>query len=247
MNTRIGIKNSVVADATAGQSCPPSPMMKGMKGGMVCAWPEVSSTAKAYSFQAKIRQKIAVAAMPVVACGSTTVPAFVQQSAGAALLARSEDWDWALVRLADVPRSLTDAILATEDRDFYRHAGVSVRRILGAMAANLRGASKQGGSTLTQQLARAIFLSPRKTISRKINEAFVAFEIERRYSKDQILTMYANEIYLGHGNYGVEAACRYYFGKSVKDVTLAEAALLVSNAWRYASASPGAAWACLQR
>ena len=96
----------------------------------------------------------------------------------------------------------------------------------------------QGGSTLTQQLARAIFLSPRKTLSRKINEALVAFEIERRYSKDQILTMYANEIYLGHGNYGFEAASRYYFGKSVKNLTLAEAALLAGIIQRPEDQSP---------
>ena len=101
-----------------------------------------------------------------------------------------------------------------------------------------QGGYAQGGSTVTQQLARAIFLTPQKTISRKVNEALVAFEIERRYSKDQILTMYANEIYLGHGNYGVEAACRYYFGKSVKDVTLAEAALLAGIVQRPEDQSP---------
>ena len=96
------------------------------------------------------------------------------------------------------------------------HGGVDLPRTFAALVTNVQpGGYAQGGSTLTQQLARAIFLSPDKTLSRKINEALVAFEIERRYSKDQILTMYANEIYLGHGNYGVEAACRYYFGKSV--------------------------------
>ena len=102
----------------------------------------------------------------------------------------------------------------------------AIREALKRLAAAGLVEVRQGGSTLTQQLARAIFLSPRKTLSRKVNEALVAFEIERRYSKDQILTMYANEIYLGHGNYGVEAACRYYFGKSVKDVTLPEAAVV---------------------
>ena len=123
-----------------------------------------------------------------------------------------------------------NAIVATEDKNFFQHGGIDVRRTVSALVANLQqGGYAQGGSTLTQQLARAIFLSPQKTISRKVNEALVAFEIERRYSKDQILTMYANEIYLGHGNYGVEAACRYYFGKSVKDVTLAEAALLAGH------------------
>ncbi|HEX4439853.1 MAG TPA: biosynthetic peptidoglycan transglycosylase [Thermoanaerobaculia bacterium] len=132
-----------------------------------------------------------------------------------------------LVTRADIPAVVRNAIVATEDKNFFQHGGIDVKRTLSALVANVQqGGYAQGGSTLTQQLARAIFLSPRKTLSRKVNEALVAFEIERRYSKDQILTMYANEIYLGHGNYGVEAACRYYFGKSVKDVTLAEAALL---------------------
>jgi penicillin-binding protein 1A len=144
-----------------------------------------------------------------------------------------------LVTRADIPAVVRNAIVATEDKNFFQHGGVDVRRTLSALVANVQqGGYAQGGSTLTQQLARAIFLSPRKTLSRKVNEALVAFEIERRYSKDQILTMYANEIYLGHGNYGVEAACRYYFGKSVKDVTLAEAALLAGIVQRPEDQSP---------
>jgi penicillin-binding protein 1A len=144
-----------------------------------------------------------------------------------------------LVNRGQIPAVLRNAIIATEDKNFFRHGGVDVQRTVSALLANLRQKSfAQGGSTLTQQLARAIFLSPRKTITRKINEAFVAFEIERRYSKEQILTMYANEIYFGHGNYGVEAAARYYFGKSIKDLTLAEAALLAGIVQRPEDQSP---------
>lgn len=144
-----------------------------------------------------------------------------------------------LISRGEIPAVVRNAIVATEDKNFFEHGGVDVRRTVSALVANLQqGGYAQGGSTLTQQLARAIFLSPQKTISRKVNEALVAFEIERRYSKDQILTMYANEIYLGHGNYGVEAACRYYFGKSVKDVTLAEAALLAGIVQRPEDQSP---------
>jgi penicillin-binding protein 1A len=144
-----------------------------------------------------------------------------------------------LVSRGEIPVVVRNAIIATEDKNFFRHGGIDVRRTASALYANLQqGGYAQGGSTLTQQLARAIFLSPQKTLSRKVNEALVAFEIERRYSKDQILTMYANEIYLGHGNYGVEAACRYYFGKSVKDVTLAEAALLAGIVQRPEDQSP---------
>ena len=144
-----------------------------------------------------------------------------------------------LVNRGQIPAVLRNAIIATEDKNFFRHGGVDLQRTVSALLANLRQKSfAQGGSTLTQQLARAIFLSPRKTITRKINEAFVAFEIERRYSKEQILTMYANEIYFGHGNYGVEAAARYYFGKSIKDLTLAEAALLAGIVQRPEDQSP---------
>src|SRR3984893_4032783 len=144
-----------------------------------------------------------------------------------------------LVPRSDITTVLKNAIIATEDKNFYRHGGVDLTRTVSAVLADLKHQRyAQGGSTLTQQLARAIFLSPRKTISRKINEALVSFEIERRYSKDQILTMYVNEIYLGHGNYGFEASSRYYFGKGVKDLTLAEAALLAGIVQRPEDQSP---------
>jgi penicillin-binding protein 1A len=144
-----------------------------------------------------------------------------------------------LVGDADIPPILKKAIIATEDRNFYRHGGIDLRRTLSALASNVRQQTySQGASTLTQQLARAIFLSPRKTMSRKVNEALVAFEIERRYSKDQIFTMYANKIPFGHGNYGVEAASRYYFGKGVKELRLPEAALLAGIIQRPADQSP---------
>jgi penicillin-binding protein 1A len=144
-----------------------------------------------------------------------------------------------LVSGANIPPIVKNAIIATEDKNFYRHGGVDLRRTMSAMLSNLREQNySQGASTLTQQLARAIFLSPRKTMSRKVNEALVAFEIERRYSKDQIFTMYANKIPLGHGNYGVEAAARYYFGKSVQELRLPEAALLAGIIQRPADQSP---------
>ncbi|MDQ5858347.1 MAG: PBP1A family penicillin-binding protein, partial [Acidobacteriota bacterium] len=153
-----------------------------------------------------------------------------------------------LVSRGQIPVVLRNAIIATEDKNFFRHGGIDVQRTASALLANVKQKSfAQGGSTLTQQLARAIFLSPKKTISRKINEAFVAFEIERRYSKEQILTMYANEIYFGHGNYGVEAASRYYFGKSIEDLTLAEAALLGGIVQRPEDQSPFRSTAAARR
>jgi penicillin-binding protein 1A len=144
-----------------------------------------------------------------------------------------------VISRAEIPAVVRNAIVATEDKNFFRHGGVDLARTVSAMASDVRQKRyAQGGSTLTQQLARRIFLSPRKTLSRKINEYLVSFEMERRYSKDQILTLYANEIYLGHGNYGFEAAARYYFGKSLKNVTLAEAALLAGIVQRPEDQSP---------
>lgn len=144
-----------------------------------------------------------------------------------------------LVPGSDIPPIVKKALVATEDKNFYTHGGLDLTRTVSAAFVNLRNQRySQGASTLTQQLARRVFLSPSKTLSRKINEAFVAFEIERRYSKDQILVLYANIIPWGHGNYGVEAASRYYFGKSAKQLTLAEAALLAGIVQRPADQSP---------
>ncbi|HTO87356.1 MAG TPA: PBP1A family penicillin-binding protein [Thermoanaerobaculia bacterium] len=138
--------------------------------------------------------------------------------------------DRTLVRLADVPKTLTDAILVTEDRDFYRHAGVSLRRSLGAVISNLKGGAKQGGSTLTQQLVKNLYLSPERTLKRKAVEAIMAVILDGRYSKDEIFEAYLNEIYLGqHGSIaitGVGEAARFYFGKPVSDLDLAESATL---------------------
>ncbi len=131
------------------------------------------------------------------------------------------------VALADVSPHLVDALLAIEDQRFRDHWGVDVVRIGGAMLANVReGRLAQGGSTLTQQLARQSFLTLDKTYTRKIQEALLAVRIERQYSKDQILELYLNKMYFGAGLYGVEAASLGYFGKPSRELTVAEAALL---------------------
>ena len=136
-----------------------------------------------------------------------------------------EDRQW--VRLADIPQHLIDAVIAVEDHRFYEHHGISVRRILGALWYDLRHLSDdQGGSTITAQLARNVFLSHEKTISRKIWEALYAFQLERRYTKDEILEFYLNWVYFGHGTYGVQAASNLFFGKPVDQLTLGEATLL---------------------
>jgi penicillin-binding protein 1A len=131
------------------------------------------------------------------------------------------------VPLAQVSPRVQAAIVAIEDRRFYEHSGFDVVRILSSVWANLRELRlAQGGSTITQQLARQSFLSPQKTIRRKLQELIVARRIEREYSKAQILELYLNKIYFGDGLHGIEAASRGYFGKHAADLSLPEAALL---------------------
>ena len=132
-----------------------------------------------------------------------------------------------LVRYAEISPLFFSALVAVEDASFYRHHGVSPRGLARALVADLLHARMgQGGSTITQQLARQYFLTPEKTIARKLREMILAVNIERNYSKEQILEMYANKVYFGHGRYGVESASRYFFGKVAKELTLPEAALL---------------------
>jgi penicillin-binding protein 1A len=131
------------------------------------------------------------------------------------------------VPLSRVSKRLVNAILAIEDQRFYDHSGIDVVRVAGAALNNvLEGRLAQGGSTLTQQLARQSFLTPDKTLRRKITEIFVAARLERQFTKDEILGMYLNKVYFGDGLYGVEAASLGYFGKHASEVSVAEAALL---------------------
>ena len=127
----------------------------------------------------------------------------------------------------DFPAVLIQALISTEDKDFFRHGGINVWRIAGAAYRDIESHGKvQGASTLTMQLARNLFLSPDRSFRRKIEEALLAIQIERRFTKEQILTLYANQIYLGHGVYGFEAASEFYFSKPAKKLTLPEAALI---------------------
>ena len=133
------------------------------------------------------------------------------------------------VPLQQIPPHLRNAIIAVEDARFYSHFGVDVRGVLRAAYANFRhGRVVEGGSTITQQLAKVLFLTPDRSFSRKVKEALLALELEKRYSKDRLLELYLNQVYMGHGAYGVEAAARMYFGKSVQDLTLPEAAMLAA-------------------
>jgi len=128
---------------------------------------------------------------------------------------------------ADISPHLVDAIISVEDQRFYEHRGIDLIRILAAAAANLREhRAAQGGSTLTQQLARQSFLTSDKTLRRKLKEAVLAWRLEREFTKEQLLELYLNKVYFGDGLYGVEAASLGFFGKHARDVDVAEAALL---------------------
>jgi penicillin-binding protein 1A len=130
-------------------------------------------------------------------------------------------------RYEDFPKVLRDAIVSTEDKEFESHWGVDLWRVVGAAWRDIASESKaQGASTLTMQLSRNLFLSPDRNFRRKMQEVMLAIQIERRFTKPQIFTLYANQIYLGQGVYGFEAGANYYFSKKAKDLTLEEAAVL---------------------
>jgi len=132
-----------------------------------------------------------------------------------------------VVTKKDISPRLIQAIVATEDADFFHHGGINPKAILRAGLKDLIAGKKvEGASTLTQQLAKQVFLTPEKSFRRKVNEAFLAIDIEKNFTKDQIFELYANQVYLGHGAYGVEQASRLYFGKHAKDLNAPEAAMI---------------------
>ena len=133
------------------------------------------------------------------------------------------------VPLRVIPHHVKAALVATEDRKFYTHSGVDLKGIARAILKDIwAGGFVEGASTITQQLAKTLFLTPRKTLVRKIKEAILAFQLERRYTKDEILELYLNQVYFGSGAYGVQSAARIFFGKSVEELSIAECALVAA-------------------
>ncbi len=131
------------------------------------------------------------------------------------------------VKLSQIPQNLQNAFIAVEDNRFYDHIGIDPRGILRAIYANVTGRTiSEGGSTITQQLAKNAYLTQDRTIKRKMQEMFLALQIERQYTKKEILELYLNQIYFGQGAYGVQAAAKTYFGKNVEDLDLNECAML---------------------
>lgn len=160
-------------------------------------------------------------------------------SADGVLLARIAEEYREPAPLSEIPQHLINATIAKEDRRFWSHHGVDWRGILRAAWVNLaQGEIQQGGSTLTQQLARNAFLTQRRTFSRKLQEIILAQELERRLSKERILELYLNQVYYGNGAYGVKAAARVYFNKPLEKLTLAECALLAALPQRPSSYEP---------
>lgn len=139
--------------------------------------------------------------------------------------------DRVLIKLKNVPKPLIEALIATEDRNFYHHHGISVRGTARALVSNVTGGKRQGGSTLTQQLVKNFYLSPEKTLKRKVNEALMALLIELHYDKDEILEAYLNEVNLGqNGNYSINGyglASQFYFGLPLSELNIAQQAYLV--------------------
>lgn len=131
------------------------------------------------------------------------------------------------IYINEIAPSFQQAIVAVEDKNFYRHHGIDLVGIMRAIVADVKaGSIVEGGSTITQQTAKKLFLNDQRTFSRKIQELYYSFLLEREYSKDEILALYCNTVYFGHGAYGVEVAARTFFSKSASDLTLAESALL---------------------
>jgi len=132
-----------------------------------------------------------------------------------------------VIPLAQMPKNLINAFVAAEDSRFRTHPGIDIQSIIRASLKNFQaGSVVQGGSTITQQVTKSFLLTPEKTFKRKIKEAMLAYRIEKKFTKDEILYLYLNQIYLGHGAYGVEAASENYFGKHTQDLSLAECAML---------------------
>lgn len=154
-------------------------------------------------------------------------PGLTLLSANGNVIATSGDLYGEAIQISDLPDYLPQAVMATEDRRFYNHFGLDVIGLGRAIIANIAsGKIRQGGSTLTQQVAKNLFLSPERSIKRKVQELLLAFWLEHKFTKDQIFTLYLNRVYFGAGTYGVEAAAQKYFSKSARNLSLYESALI---------------------
>ena len=178
--------------------------------------------------------------------GAADTAVIVKAANGATLIRRGPSYgDW--IQFAETPDALVQAFLSVEDRHFFEHSGVDARGLARAFVTNIKaGSVRAGGSTLTQQLAKNLFLTSERTIKRKAQELLLALWLEQKFTKQQILTLYLNRVYFGGGAYGIDAASRKYFGHSARTLSVSEAALiagLVKAPSRYAPhINPDGAW-----
>jgi len=213
---------------TAGSRSPRRPPRRALRrlaaAGRMLGWLGLAAATALMAAAAGIAFSLRDDTLPAVSMPQSTL---VLDAAGNTVASLQGGVNRQTVALRDISPWLVKATLAVEDRRFYRHGAIDPRGLARAAVVNVRHMAKeQGASTLTQQLARNLFLSHERTWSRKLREMWYAVQLERRYSKDEILEMYLNQIYYGHGAYGAEAAARLYFGKSARELTLAESALL---------------------
>ena len=181
-----------------------------------------------------------LAAGGLVAYYVSSAPALTEEALTATTSSKIYDKDGALIAdlgaekrsnasIQEIPTDLVNAIVAIEDQRFFNHRGVDVIRIVGAFLNNLTSSNLQGGSTLDQQFIKLTYFSTSsddQTIKRKIQEAWLAMQLERRNTKQEILTYYVNKVYMSNGNYGMKTAASAYYGKELKDLSIAQAALL---------------------
>ena len=164
--------------------------------------------------------------LDLAAIGDQDKTSFIYDNEGNLITDYKGTEDRVMVSIDEIPRMLQNAFIAVEDARFYQHNGVDVKRIFGALVANFTTGSTQGGSTITQQLIKSTVLSSEQSYKRKLQEAYLAMELETRYTKDQILESYLNTIFLGGSYYGVKVAAYGYFGKELDELTLRECAML---------------------
>ena len=180
--------------------------------------------------------------------GPKSAPAITLLARDGSTLARFGTHWGEFVAVHEISPLLTQAVVAIEDRRFYEHGGMDAMGVLRALWRNITsGRLREGGSTITQQLAKIAFLTPAKSLERKVQELFLAFRLEREFTKDEILALYLNRVYLGAGSYGVDAAAKRYFGRSARNVNLAEAAVLAGLLKAPSRLSPARDLAAAQR
>lgn len=164
--------------------------------------------------------------LDVTEISGVSLSSYIYDSSGELITMYSGSQNRMWAAIDEIPDTLKNAFVATEDARFYSHSGVDIKRIAGSFISNLTSTSTQGGSTITQQLIKNRMLTSERSYKRKIQEAYLALQLESKYTKDQILEAYLNDVNMGEGNYGVKSAARDYFGKSLNELTLRECAML---------------------